>query len=194
MSVSHPGREAAWSLLCEFNGTDLLRRHALAVEGVMRYWARKTGADEELWGVVGLLHDLDYEKYPTEHCEHTPVILRERGWPEPVVRAVLSHAWGVCTDVEPVSDMEKVLYAVDELTGLVAATALVRPNKSVLDTKLSSVKKKWKNARFAAGVDRGVIARGAERLGMPLDELIDETITGMREIASALGLAGEPGV
>ena len=139
-------REEAWKLFCEFNETDALRKHALAVEGVMRYWARKSQGDEELWGVVGLLHDLDYEKWPEEHCVHSERILRERNCPEEILRAVLSHAWGVCTEVEPQSEMEKVLYAIDELTGLVAATALVRPSKSVLDTKVKSVKKKWKNA------------------------------------------------
>ncbi len=192
MSAGKPDREVAFALLCEFNETDMLRRHALAVEGVMRYWARKVGGDEELWGIVGLLHDLDYEKYPEEHCKQTEIILKERGYSDEIVRAILSHAWGTCTDIEPLSEMEKVLYAVDELTGLVAATALVRPSKSVMDTKRKSVKKKWKNARFAAGVDRGIIALGAERLGISLDDLIDEVIAGMREVAPAIGLLGEP--
>ncbi|MDP6418578.1 MAG: HDIG domain-containing protein [Candidatus Krumholzibacteria bacterium] len=184
-------REEAWKLFCEFNETDALRKHALAVEGVMRYWARKSQADEELWGVVGLLHDLDYEKWPEEHCVHSERILRERNCPEEILRAVLSHAWGVCTEVEPQSEMEKVLYAIDELTGLVAATALVRPSKSVLDTKVKSVKKKWKNARFAAGVDRSVIEKGAGMLGMEIADLISEVIEGMREVADDIGLRGE---
>jgi len=183
-------REMAWSLLCEFNDGDGLRRHALAVEGVMRHLARKRGGDEELWAVVGLLHDLDYERYPDEHCHRAESILRERGWPDEIVRAVVSHGWGICSDVEPQSDMEKCLYAVDELTGLVAAVALVRPSRSVLDIKVKSVKKKWKEARFAAGVNRSIIETGAERLGMPLDELIAETIAGMRDVAAAIGLAG----
>ncbi len=191
MESKRPTREEAWALLCEFNETDALRKHGLAVEGVMRYWARKRGEDEELWGIVGLVHDLDYERFPEEHCTRSELILRERGWPEDIIRAVLSHAWGVCTDIEPVSEMEKVLFAVDELTGLVAATALVRPSRSVLDTPVKSVRKKWKNARFAAGVDRGIIEQGAERLGIELSELIGETITGMREVAGAIGLKGE---
>jgi putative nucleotidyltransferase with HDIG domain len=180
----------AWSLLCEFNDGGGLRKHALAVEGVMRHLARKRGGDEELWAVVGLLHDLDYERYPDEHCHRTESILRERGWSDEIVRAVVSHGWGICSDVEPQSDMEKCLYAVDELTGLVAAAALVRPSRSVLDIKVKSVKKKWKEARFAAGVDRSIIETGAERLGMPLDELISETIAGMRDVAAEIGLAG----
>ena len=147
--------------------------------------------DEELWGVVGLLHDLDYEMYPEEHCLKAESILRERGWPDEIVRAVVSHGWGICTDVEPQSDLEKCLFAVDELTGLVTAAALVRPSRSVLDMKAKSVKKKWKDARFAAGVDRSIIERGAERLGMELGELIEETIAGMRDVAAAIGLEGE---
>jgi putative nucleotidyltransferase with HDIG domain len=178
-------------LLCEFNASPSLRAHALAVEGVMRHLARKRGSDEELWGIVGILHDLDYEKYPEEHCRKAETILRDRGWPEEIIHAVLSHGWGICTDVEPESEMEQCLYAVDELTGLVTATALVRPSRSVLDMKAKSVKKKWKDARFAAGVDRSLIERGAERLGMPVEELISETIAGMREVAAAIGLDGK---
>ena len=186
-----PTREEAWSLLCEFNESPSLRNHALAVEGVMRHLARKRGGDEELWGIVWILHDLDYEKFPDQHCQKSEVILRERGWPEEIVRAVMSHGWGICTEVVPESDMERCLYAVDELTGLVTATALVRPSRSVLDMKPKSVKKKWKDARFAAGVDRSLIEKGAERLEMPLDELISETIAGMREVAASIGLEGE---
>jgi putative nucleotidyltransferase with HDIG domain len=190
-STIEPTREAAWALLCEFNRSDSLRKHALAVEGVMRHLARKRGGDEDLWGIAGLLHDLDYERYPDEHCRKTESILRERGWPEEIIRAALSHGWGICSQVEPESDMEKCLYAVDELTGLVAAAALVRPSRSVLDTKPKSVKKKWKDARFAAGVDRSIIEQGAERLGMELSELSEETIAGMRDVAAAIGLEGE---
>ena len=186
-----PTREAAWALLCEFNSSDSLRKHALAVEGVMRHLARKRGGDEELWGIVGLIHDLDWEMYPEQHCRKTESILRERGWPEEIVRAALSHGWGICTDVEPESDLEKCLYAVDELTGLVAAAVLVRPSRSVRDITAKSVKKKWKDARFAAGVDRGIIEKGAERLGMEIGELIEETIVGMRDVAAAIGLEGE---
>ena len=186
-----PTREAAWALLCEFNKSDSLRKHALAVEGVMRHLARKRGGDEEIWGIVGLLHDLDYEMYPDEHCRKTESILRERGWPEEIIRAAISHGWGICSEVEPESDLEKCLYAVDELTGLVAAAALVRPSRSVLDMKPKSVKKKWKDARFAAGVDRSIIEQGAERLHMELGELIEETIAGMRDVAAEIGLEGE---
>jgi putative nucleotidyltransferase with HDIG domain len=187
----NPTREEAWSLLCEFNESTSLRTHALAVEGVMRHLARKRGGDEELWGIVGILHDLDYEKYPEEHCRKSETILRDRGWPEEIIHAVVSHGWGICTEVEPESDLEKCLYAVDELTGLVTATALVRPSRSVLDMKAKSVKKKWKDPRFAAGVDRSLIEKGAERLGMPIEELIAETIAGMREVAAAIDLEGK---
>lgn len=188
-----PTREDAWALLCAHTPSDALRKHALAVEAVLRHFAPRYGADPELWGVVGLVHDLDYDLHPDEHCQHTPRLLREAGWPEPLVRAVLSHGWGTCTDVEPVSELERVLFAVDELTGLIAATALVRPSRSVLDTTVSSVRKKWKTARFAAGVDRALIERGAERLGLPLETLIAETLAGMQAAAAALGLEGEPG-
>jgi predicted hydrolase (HD superfamily) len=191
LSEKLPGREQAWQLLCEFNESKALRAHALAVEGVMRYRAGQTDNDQELWGLVGLLHDLDYERYPDRHCEMSREILNERGWPELIIRAVVSHGWGVCSDVEPLSEMEKTLFAMDELTGLVAATALVRPSRSVLDTPVKSVKKKWKNARFAAGVDRELIDKGAAMLGMERDELIAEVIAGMREVAEAIGLKGE---
>ena len=156
----------------------------------MRHFARKHGEDEETWGAIGLIHDLDYERWPQEHCLHTPRILEENGWPEPWIRAVLSHAWGICTDVEPVSLLENTLYAIDELTGLVSASALVRPSRSLSDLTVKSVKKKWKQKGFAAGVDRGVIEAGAARLGMDLDELIAEVIEGMRPAAAELGLAG----
>ena len=139
-----PTREEAVDLLKEYDQSESLIKHALAVEGVMRYCARQRNADEEMWGVIGLIHDLDYEQYPDEHCIKTEAILREHDWPEAYIRAVVSHGYGICTEVEPQSEMEKVLYAIDELTGLVATTALVRPSKSVLDMKAKSVKKKWK--------------------------------------------------
>ncbi len=186
----NPTREQAMDLLREYNQNDSLIKHALAVEGVMRHFARERGEDEEQWGIVGLIHDLDYEKYPEEHCVRTEEILRDRDWPEEYIRAAMSHGWGICTEVEPRSEMEKVLYAVDELTGLVVTTALVRPSKSVMDVKISSVKKKWKDKRFAAGVDRSVIERGAEMLGMEIGELIGTTIEGMREVADEIGLRG----
>jgi putative nucleotidyltransferase with HDIG domain len=186
-----PSRQEAWDLLTEYTKSENLLRHALAVEAVLRYFARKRGADEDLWGVVGLIHDLDFEQFPDQHCQRTAEILRERGWPEEHIRAAVSHGWGICSDVEPRSDLEKVLYAVDELTGLVAATALVRPSRSVLDMKAKSVKKKWKEKSFSAGVDRGVIQRGADMIGMDLTDLITDTIMGMREVAEEIGLKGE---
>ena len=191
MAMQLPSRDEAMALLKEFNRADNLIRHALAVEGVMRYMARTQGEDEDEWGVIGLIHDLDFERFPDRHCAKTAEILRERGWPEEAVRAVVSHGWGICSDVEPQTALEKTLFAVDELTGLVAASALVRPSKSVLDMKAKSVKKKWKDARFAAGVDRAVIQKGADLMGVELTDLITDTIMGMREVAAAIGLAGD---
>ena len=190
--MSHiPTREEALELLKEFNQSDSLIKHALAVEGVMRYAARKRGEDEEKWGVIGLIHDLDYEKYPEQHCQMSEKILQERDWPEEYIRAVVSHGWGICCDVEPESDLEKTLYAIDELTGLVVTTALVRPSKSVMDLKAKSVKKKWKDKRFAAGVDRSIIEKGVSLLGVEVSDLITDTIMGMREVAEEIGLKGE---
>lgn len=183
-----PTRDEVFSLLKEFNTNESLIKHALSVEAVMRFLARKQGEDEEMWGVIGLIHDLDYEQYPNEHCVKTGQILRERGWPEAYIRAVVSHGWGVCSDVEPQSLLEKTLYAVDELTGLVTACALVRPSKSVMDLTPKSVRKKWKVKGFAAGADRAIIERGAEMLGIDIDELISDTIMGMREVAREIGL------
>jgi putative nucleotidyltransferase with HDIG domain len=190
MNAKVPTREEAYRLLTEYNKNESLIKHALAVEGVMRYMARKRGEDEEKWGIIGLVHDLDYEQFPEQHCRKSEEILRENNWPEEYIRAVVSHGWGLCSDVEPQSDLEKVLYAIDELTGLVATTALVRPSKSVLDTKAKSVKKKWKDKRFAAGVDRSIIEKGSEMLDMELTELITDTIMGMREVAEQIGLRG----
>ncbi|GAF86839.1 unnamed protein product, partial [marine sediment metagenome] len=130
MSSKVPTREEAYQLLTEYNKSDSLTKHALAVEGVMRYFARKRGEDEEKWGVIGLVHDLDYEQFPEEHCHKSEEILKEKGWPEEYIRAVVSHGWGLCSEVEPQTELEKVLYAIDELTGLVVTTALVRPSKS----------------------------------------------------------------
>jgi len=191
MTSKHPSREEAYTLLTEYNQSESLIKHALAVEAVMRYMARKQDQDEEMWGVIGLIHDLDYEKYPDQHCTKTEEILREREWPDDYIRAVVSHGWGLCSDVQPETDLEKTLYAIDELTGLVVTTALVRPSKSVMDLKAKSVKKKWKDKRFAAGVDRSIIERGAEMLGVELGELITDTIMGMREVAAEIGLKGE---
>ena len=186
-----PTREDAWALLNQYNKSDSLIKHALAVEGVMRYMARKRVEDEEKWGVIGLIHDLDYEQFPDRHCQKTEEILRENNWPEEYIRAVISHGYGICTDVEPKTELEKTLYAIDELTGLVVTTALVRPSKSVMDLKAKSVKKKWKDKRFAAGVDRSIIENGCTMLGIELSELITDTIMGMRDVAEEIGLKGE---
>ena len=190
MNSKVPTREEAYNLLTKYNKSDSLIKHALAVEGVMRYFARKRGEDEEKWGVIGLIHDLDYEQFPEQHCHKTEEILRENEWPEEYIRAVVSHGWGIVSDVEPKTELEKVLYAIDELTGLVVTTALVRPSKSVLDVKTKSVKKKWKDKRFAAGVDRSIIENGAQMLGVELTDLITDTIMGMREVAEEIGLKG----
>jgi len=188
MEKHTPTREEAFDLLRKYTRSEALINHAKAVEGVMRYMARKYGEDEEKWGVVGLVHDIDYEMYPEEHCAKAREILEENEWPDEYVRAVVSHGWGICTDVEPRSLMEKTLYAVDELTGLVTACALVRPSRSVMDMKAKSVMKKWKQPSFAAGVNREVIAQGAGMLGMELNELFTDVIMGMREIADEIGL------
>lgn len=188
---STPTREETFELLKKYNKSESLIKHALAVEGVMRYCAKKRGEDEEKWGIIGLIHDLDYEKYPEKHCKKTEEILRENKWPEEYIRAVVSHGWGICSDVEPKSEMEKVLFAIDELTGLVFTTALVRPSKSVMDMKPKSVKNKWKDKRFAAGVDRSIIEKGADMLGVQVSDLIADTIMGMREVAESIGLKGE---
>lgn len=191
MAGTVPTREQAYALLTEYNKTESLIKHGLAVESVLRYFAHKNGEDEEKWGIIGLIHDLDYDMYPEQHCVKTEEILRQNDWPEDYIRAVLSHAWGMCTDIKPECYMEKVLYATDELTGLVTTTALVRPSKSILDMKAKSVKKKWKNKSFAAKVNREVIAKGAELLGVEISELITDTIMGMRQVAAKLDLAGD---
>ncbi len=192
MAEAKPTREQAFSLLKEYNSNESLIKHALAVEAVMRHCARKRGEDEEKWGVIGLVHDLDYEQFPDRHCHRTEEILRAHNWPGDYIRAVMSHGWGLCTDIEPQNELEKTLYAVDELVGLVVATALVRPSKSVMDMKPKSVKKKWKEKSFAAGVNRDVIEKGAEMLGVDLSELINDVIMGMREVADEIGLRGNP--
>ena len=191
MATQNPSRDDALALLHEFTKTDNLRKHAYAVEAVMRHLARTAGEDEEKWGVIGLVHDLDYEQFPEQHCTKTREILESKGWPEEYVRAVVSHGYGICSDVEPLSTLEKSLYAIDELTGLVAASALVRPSKSVLDLNTKSVMKKWKTPAFAAGVDRSVIEKGAQMLGRQVPDLVEDTIMGMREAAAEIGLKGE---
>jgi putative nucleotidyltransferase with HDIG domain len=180
------------ALLRKYNKSESLLKHAFAVEGVMKYMARKAGEDEEKWGIIGLIHDLDYEMYPEQHCKMTEKILKENNWPEDYIRAVLSHGWELASDIMPVSKLEKTIYAIDELTGLVVTSALVRPSKSVLDLEARSVRKKWNDKRFAAGVDRSVIEKGAAMLGVSLDELITDCIMGMREVAEEIGLKGNP--
>jgi len=183
-----PTYDEALSLFKEFNQDESLLKHAYSVEGVMRYMARKADDDEEKWGIVGLVHDLDYERFPEQHCSKVNEILEERGWPEEYIRAIVSHGWGICSDVEPQSNMEKTLYAIDELTGLISAVALVRPSKSVADLEARSVMKKWKDKAFAAGVNRSVIEKGAAKLEMELTELITDVIMGMRQVADRIGL------
>lgn len=185
-----PTREEAWEWLCSYNDSESLRRHGLAVEGVMRHFARLSGEDEEFWGIVGLLHDLDYEKYPKEHCIKVQEILAEKDVDPAVIRAIACHGHKTCCDLEPVTLCERTLYTIDELTGLINAAALMRPNKSVMDMELKSLKKKFKDKKFAAGVDRGVIQDGCAMLGMELDKVMEECILGMREVAPALGLDG----
>lgn len=184
-------RAQAWEILKEYNDSEALLKHAMAVEGCMRHFAQLNGEDAELWGVVGLLHDVDYEKYPDQHCAKAQEILNEKGVDPVIVRAVMSHGWGICCDVEPVTVMEKTLFAIDELTGLINAAAIMRPSKSVMDLELKSVKKKYKDKRFAAGVDRSIVEKGAEMLGKTVDELIEQCILGMRACADKIGLAGE---
>ena len=189
MGTDVPTREQALALLMDYNSNESLVKHALAVEGVMRHMARRHNENEDKWGIIGLVHDLDYEKYPDEHCKRTEQILREKGWPEEYVRAVISHGWGLCNDVEPRSLLEKTLFAIDELTGLVIACALVRPSKSVMDITPKSVRSKWKQKTFAAGVNREVIEKGAALLGVNIDMLISDVIEGLREVAQQIGLA-----
>lgn len=182
-------RDDAWELLCEYTAGDGLRKHGLAVEAIMRHFARRFGEDEEAWGVVGLIHDFDYERFPDEHPTSGSDILRERGLPEPAVQAVLAHGdhLGIARDTA----MARTLFAVDELAGFITAVALVRPSRSVTDVKVSSVRKKLKDKAFARAVSREELAKGAEELGLPLEELIAEATTAMRGVAAELGLAGE---
>lgn len=183
-------REEAWKLLTEYTKTPALRKHALAVEAILSHFARLNDEDSEVWGVAGLLHDLDYEKFPDQHCQKAEEIMRESGVDETYIRAMKCHGYGICTDVKPESNMEKTLFAVDELTGLINALCLMRPSKSVLDLEVKSVKKKFKDKSFAAGVNRDVIRSGCEMLGMDLDTVIRETIEGMKENAEEIGLKG----
>ena len=192
-------REEALLFLQKHNKEPFHIQHGLTVEGVMRWYARELGygEDEDFWGIAGLLHDIDFEEYPEQHCVKAPELLKEGGAEEELIHAVCSHGYGLCSDVEPVHEMEKVLFAADELTGLIGAAAKMRPSKSVMDMEVSSLKKKFKDKRFAAGCSRDVIRTGAERLGWELDKLFEQTILAMRSCEAsveqeleALGLKG----
>lgn len=189
----HIGREEALLLLKKHNKEPFHIQHGLTVEGVMKWYAKELGygEDEEYWGIVGLLHDIDFEEYPDQHCIKAPELLREAGVGEDIIHAVCSHGYELTVDIRPEHEMEKVLYAVDELTGLIGAAALMRPSKSVQDMELKSVKKKYKNANFAAGCSRPVIERGAELMGIELDELIQKTILAMRSCEEQVAEAME---
>lgn len=184
-------REAAWALLRQYNQEPFHLQHALTVEGVMRWYAQELGYGEEAdyWGIVGLLHDIDFEQYPEEHCIKAPELLRAGGVGEDVIHAVCSHGWALTVDVKPEHEMEKVLYAADELTGLIWATALMRPSKSVQDLGLKSVKKKYKQSSFAAGCSREVIQKGADLLGWTLEDLITKTIEAMKPAEAEINAA-----
>jgi predicted hydrolase (HD superfamily) len=185
-------REEALALLKEYNKEAFHIQHALTVEGVMRWFAQELGygEEEEFWGITGLLHDIDFEQYPEQHCVKAPELLKKGGVSDEMIHSVCSHGYGICCDVEPVHEMEKVLFAVDELTGLIGAAARMRPSKSVMDMEVSSLRKKFKDKKFAAGCSRDVIRTGAERLGWSLEELMEKTILAMRsceaEIAAAM--------
>lgn len=176
-------REQALELLKQYNQEEFHIRHAVTVEKVMRWYAKELGygKEEDYWGIVGLLHDIDFEKYPEEHCKKAPDILKQAGAEPELIHSVCSHGYGICSDIEPVHEMEKVLFAADELTGLIWAAALMRPSKSVSDMEVSSVKKKFKDRRFAAGCSRDTIKEGAERLGWELGELFEKTLQAMRD-------------
>ena len=174
-------REEAFEILKKYNTDEFHIRHALTVEGVMRYFAKELNEDVEYWGNIGLLHDVDFELYPEEHCKKCIELLRENNVDESIIHSICSHGYGLCTDVKPEHIMEKVLFATDELTGLIWAAAKMRPSKSVMDMELSSLKKKFKDKKFAAGCSRDVIIKGAEQLGWDLDTLLEKTILAMRE-------------
>ena len=185
---SQLNREAALQLLKEYNESESLLNHGLAVSGVMAHFSELEGEKKEYWEIVGLLHDLDYEKYPDQHCVKVVEILKNNGYDDDFIHSVVSHGFGICTDVEPVQQMEKILYAIDELTGLITACAYMRPSKSVNDLEVKSVKKKFKSTNFAAGVNRDVIRKGAEMSGYSVEDLTRETILGMRAVADEIGL------
>ena len=184
-------REQALALLQKYNKESFHILHGLTVEGVMRWFAQENGEDVEFWGLCGLLHDVDFEMYPEEHCIKAPELLSEIGASEEMVHGICSHAYGSCCDVEPIHLMEKIMFAVDELTGLIGAAARMRPSKSVMDMELSSLKKKFKDKKFAAGCSRDVIKEGAERLGWTLDETMEKTIQAMRSCEASVAAEHE---
>ena len=186
-----PTPEQAYALVCDYNEGEFHRKHARIVGDVMRWYANELGygEDADFWATVGLLHDVDFEKWPEQHCVKAPELLQEIGCSEDLIHAVCSHGYGICCDVEPVEEMEKVLFAVDELTGLIGAAARMRPSKSVQDMEVSSLKKKYKDKKFAAGCSRDVINTGAERLGWPIEELMEKTILAMRSCEDAVNEA-----
>ena len=179
-------REQALALLQKYNKEPFHIQHALTVEGVMRWFAQENGEDADFWGLCGLLHDIDFEVYPEEHCKKAPELLAEVNASAEMVHAICSHGYGLCCDVEPVRLMEKIMFTVDELTGLIGAAARMRPSKSVMDMELSSLKKKFKDKKFAAGCSRDVIKQGAEILGWSLDEVLDKTILAMRSCEASV--------
>ena len=179
-------REQAMGLLRKYNTEPFHIQHALTVEGVMRWFAQESGEDPDFWGLCGLLHDVDFEKWPEQHCRKAPELLAEVNASAEMVHAICSHGYGICCDVEPTAQMEKILFAADELTGLIGAAARMRPSKSVMDMELSSLKKKFKDKKFAAGCSRDVIRTGAERLGWSLDELMEKTILAMRSCETSV--------
>ncbi len=183
-----PTRDEAFALVKEYNQEPFHIRHALTVEGAMRSFARSLGYgdEEEFWGIVGLTHDLDFERYPEEHCVKSQEIMRQQGWDERLIHATASHGYGLCCDIKPEHEMEKVLFACDELTGLIYAAALMRPSKSVQDMELKSIKKKFKDKKFAAGCSRDVILQGAEMLGWELGDLMQRTLDAMKESEAAI--------
>lgn len=182
-------RAQAMALLQKYNREPFHIFHGLTVEGTMRYFAREMGEDEDFWGLVGLLHDVDFEKYPEQHCLKAPELLSEIGAEPEFIHAVCSHGYGICCDVEPTLPMERVLFAADELTGLIGAAARMRPSKSVMDMEVASLKKKFKDKKFAAGCSRDVINTGAERLGWPIEELMEKTILAMRSCEDSVNQA-----
>ncbi len=184
-------REEAMALLKKYNQEPFHIQHALTVEGVMRWFAKENQEDEEFWGIAGLLHDVDFEKWPDQHCKKAPELLAEIGASEELVHAVCSHGYGICSDVEPELLMEKIMFAADELTGLIWAAALMRPSKSVMDMEVKSIKKKFKDKRFAAGCSREIIQKGADMLGWELTELFEKTLEAMRSCEAQINKAME---